>query len=63
MRAWPPADGIMPSMEATAMELGDRTWVRTLTELDDAYAVFRLERHGNLVTPRTLEYYDLRIGD
>lgn len=31
--------------------------------LAEAYELFRLERQGNLVTPRTLEFYDLRIGE
>jgi hypothetical protein len=31
--------------------------------LEEAYQVFRLERQGNLLTPRTLEFYDLRIGE
>ncbi|MBV9101913.1 MAG: tyrosine-type recombinase/integrase [Candidatus Dormibacteraeota bacterium] len=33
------------------------------TQLRDGYDVFRLERMGNNVSPRTLEYYDLRIGE
>ncbi|TMB88197.1 MAG: hypothetical protein E6J45_11630 [Chloroflexi bacterium] len=53
----------MPSMEATAMRVLDGTAVRSPSQLQDAYELFRLERQGNLVTPRTLEFYDLRIGE
>src|SRR5438105_12929071 len=54
---------MMPAMEATAMKVLDGTAVRSPTQLQDAYELFRLERQGNLVTPRTLEFYDLRIGE
>src|ERR1700694_3241851 len=54
---------MMPGMEATAMHPLKRPQPRIVTQLDDAYAVFRLERQGNNVTPRTLEYYDQRIGE
>lgn len=36
---------------------------RRLTALEEAYQVFRLERQGNLVAPRTLEFYDRRVGE
>lgn len=36
---------------------------RRPTALEEAYQVFRLERQGNLVAPRTLEFYDRRIGE
>jgi len=45
------------------MKVLDGTAVRNHSQLDDAYELFRLERHGNLVTKRTLEFYDLRIGE
>jgi integrase len=54
---------MMPGMEATAMQPLSKARPRVVTQLDDAYAVFRLERQGNNVTPRTLEYYDQRIGE
>jgi len=44
---------MMPAMEATAMKVLDGTAVRSPTQLQDAYELFRLERQGNLVTPRT----------
>ena len=33
------------------------------TALEGAYQVFRLERQGNLVAPRTLEFYDRLVGE
>ena len=36
---------------------------RRPTALEEAYQVFRLERQGNLVAPRTLEFYDRRVGE
>ena len=45
------------------MRVLDGTAVRSPSQLQDAYELFRLERQGNLVTPRTLEFYDLRIGE
>lgn len=56
-------DGIMPFMEAVTMQLLQRAQHRSLIPLEDAYQLFRLERQGNLVTPRTLEFYDLRVGE
>lgn len=43
-------------MEATAMRALDRTAVPSPTQLQDAYELFRLERQGMLVTPRTVEF-------
>jgi site-specific recombinase XerD len=53
----------MPAMEATAMRVLDGAAMHSPTPIDEAYELFRLERQGNLVTPRTLEFYDLRIGE
>ncbi len=36
---------------------------RRPTALEEAYQVFRLERQGNFVAPRTLEFYDRRVGE
>lgn len=36
---------------------------RRPTALEEAYQVFRLERQGSLVAPRTLEFYDRRVGE
>ena len=35
---------------------------RLRSQLEAAYAHFRLDRQGNLVTPGTLEYYDYMLG-
>ena len=45
------------------MRVLEGTAVRRATALDDAYQVFRLERQGNLVAARTLEFYDRRVGE
>lgn len=45
------------------MRVLDGTANNSRTQLQDAYELFRLERQGNLVTKRTLEFYDLRIGE
>ena len=45
------------------MRVLEGTAGRRPTALEDAYQVFRLERQGNLVAPRTLEFYDRRVGE
>lgn len=45
------------------MRVLEATAGRRPTALDEAYQVFRLERQGNLVAPRTLEFYDRRVGE
>jgi hypothetical protein len=53
----------MPAMEAPAMRVLEGTALRRATALEEAYQVFRLERQGNLVAARTLEFYDWRVGE
>ena len=45
------------------MRVLEGTTGRRPTALEEAYQVFRLERQGNLVAPRTLEFYDRRVGE
>ena len=45
------------------MRVLEGTAGRCPTALEEVYQVFRLERQGNLVAPRTLEFYDRRVGE
>lgn len=45
------------------MRVLEGTALRRATALEEAYQVFRLERQGNLVAARTLEFYDWRVGE
>ena len=45
------------------MRVLDSAALQRPSPLEEAYQVFRLERQGNLLAPRTLEFYDRRVGE
>jgi site-specific recombinase XerD len=49
-------------MEARAMKVIEARLSRSPSQLEEAYDLFRLEKQGALLSPRTLEFYDLHLG-